>query len=217
MKKCESCDEVHDSKYGSGRFCSPVCARSYSTRDKRIEINEKVKLKLQGLPRKSKICISCSNEFIPKIRRPRKTCSLECLKNIMRLHSGHDKVDWSEVNKKAYKEGKNFISGGTTKWIQYKDIKVQGTYEYKMCEILDSMVENKSIISWEYSTVRIPYIGEDNKKHTYIVDFLVNKKDKKYLIEVKGREIPNDVLKWEAAISLGWDLRVWRKSDIFKK
>ena len=38
----------------------------------------------------------------------------------MRLHSGHDKVDWSEVNKKAYKEGKNFISGGTTKWIQYK-------------------------------------------------------------------------------------------------
>jgi len=214
MKKCESCDNLHDSKYGSGRFCCSVCARSYSTREKRNEINTKIKLKL---PRKEKICISCGNTFVHENRKPRKTCSSGCLRRNPGSYYGHDKVDWSEVNKKAYKEGKNFISGGTTKWIQYKDIKVQGTYEYRMCEILDSMVESKSIVSWEYSTVRIPYIGEDNKKHTYIVDFLVNEKDKKYLIEVKGREISNDVLKWNAAISLGWDLTIWRKSDIFKK
>ena len=40
--KCEYCNEEHKGTYGSGRFCSVKCARGYSTKIKRKEINEKV-------------------------------------------------------------------------------------------------------------------------------------------------------------------------------
>jgi len=45
---CEKCKKDHNGKYGSGRFCSAACARSFSTSNKRKEINEKVSNKLKG-------------------------------------------------------------------------------------------------------------------------------------------------------------------------
>ena len=46
--KCENCEEEHDGKYGSGRFCSSKCARSFSTKSKRDEINVKIGLANKG-------------------------------------------------------------------------------------------------------------------------------------------------------------------------
>jgi len=46
--KCENCGNEHDGFYGSGRFCSSKCARGFSTKAKRKEINEKVSQKLKG-------------------------------------------------------------------------------------------------------------------------------------------------------------------------
>ena len=48
MKTCENCNIEIDGSFGSGRFCSAKCARSFSTKEKRKEINEKVKQKLIG-------------------------------------------------------------------------------------------------------------------------------------------------------------------------
>ncbi len=42
MKTCEYCKSKHNGSYGSGRFCCNKCARSFSTKEKRIEINQKV-------------------------------------------------------------------------------------------------------------------------------------------------------------------------------
>ena len=42
MNKCENCGKEHDGFYGSGRFCTSKCARGFSTKAKRSEINEKV-------------------------------------------------------------------------------------------------------------------------------------------------------------------------------
>jgi 5-methylcytosine-specific restriction endonuclease McrA len=39
---CEKCQKEHDGSYASGRFCSSFCARSYSSFEKREEINRKV-------------------------------------------------------------------------------------------------------------------------------------------------------------------------------
>lgn len=50
--KCEYCSKEHDGKYGSGRFCCQECARGFSTKAKRKEINKKVSKKLS---RKNKI------------------------------------------------------------------------------------------------------------------------------------------------------------------
>lgn len=46
--KCENCETKHTGEYGSGRFCSAKCARGFSTKTKRAEINQKVAEKLSG-------------------------------------------------------------------------------------------------------------------------------------------------------------------------
>lgn len=50
MLNCEKCNKEHDGSFGSGRFCSKYCSRSFSTSLKRKEINEKVRGKLKGRP-----------------------------------------------------------------------------------------------------------------------------------------------------------------------
>ena len=60
--KCENCKIEHSGSYGSGRFCSSKCARGFSTKTKRNEINEKVKNKLKGKIKKHKYCKSCGEE-----------------------------------------------------------------------------------------------------------------------------------------------------------
>lgn len=52
MIKCENCNLIHDGKYASGRFCSSKCARGFSTKSKRSEINQKVSEKLKGITSK---------------------------------------------------------------------------------------------------------------------------------------------------------------------
>lgn len=46
--ECENCKCDHNGSYGSGRFCSSKCARGFSTKEKRQEINERVSQALTG-------------------------------------------------------------------------------------------------------------------------------------------------------------------------
>lgn len=60
--KCKNCNQkkaVKYSKYSNGEFCCRECSRTFSTKDKRAEINEKVSKKLLGR--------IVSNEIIKKI------------------------------------------------------------------------------------------------------------------------------------------------------
>lgn len=75
---CENCSENHSGSYGSGRFCSEQCARGYSTKDNREEINRKVSISLGGEGKKRKtICINCGKQFSKKNKKA-KYCSLNC-------------------------------------------------------------------------------------------------------------------------------------------
>jgi len=47
---CEKCKNDHNGVYGSGRFCSSLCARSFSTVKNRTKINEKISISLTGKP-----------------------------------------------------------------------------------------------------------------------------------------------------------------------
>ena len=47
-RPCEGCACTHYGEYGSGRFCSEKCARSFSSKEKREEINDKVSNTLRG-------------------------------------------------------------------------------------------------------------------------------------------------------------------------
>jgi len=79
--KCEYCCKEHDGSYGSGRFCSVKCARGFSTKFKRKEINEKVSKKLTGSGHSNveNICMNCGNKFIINYaNRHQKYCSKKC-------------------------------------------------------------------------------------------------------------------------------------------
>jgi len=73
---CENCGKEHEGSYGSGRFCSPKCARGFSTLARREEINIKVKKTLTKDPYK-KTCLECNTEFKTK-RKHQIFCSPEC-------------------------------------------------------------------------------------------------------------------------------------------
>lgn len=79
--ECLNCNKEHDGSYGSGKFCSQKCARAFSTKEKREEINKKVSKTLGGTGQTYKyICFYCGKE----IRRTRKNrnnikfCNNEC-------------------------------------------------------------------------------------------------------------------------------------------
>jgi len=70
--KCENCECNHNGEYGSGRFCSSKCARGFSTKSKRKEINVKTSQTLQGRntkleskgKRKPHVCRWCNKAFV---------------------------------------------------------------------------------------------------------------------------------------------------------
>jgi hypothetical protein len=67
---CEYCDEPIVQHYGSGRFCDKVCARGFSTRAKRSEINAKVS-------EKQKTSRNADRMLTPAARAKRQATMLE--------------------------------------------------------------------------------------------------------------------------------------------
>lgn len=81
MNRCENCEQEHSGEYGSGRFCSSKCAKGFSTKNKRQEINEKVSKTLKNSGNDNVIleCVYCKETFIRTYnRRHRKFCSNKC-------------------------------------------------------------------------------------------------------------------------------------------
>jgi hypothetical protein len=78
MNYCEKCGNSHTGGYGSGRFCSIECARGFSTKDKRAEINERVSLKLSVLG--EHVCKRCGQLFDRRSRL-----------------AAHSRIHWTEI------------------------------------------------------------------------------------------------------------------------
>lgn len=142
---CENCLKLHNGKFASGRFCSKECSRGFSTKNKRIEINEKVSLKLQGRPtwtkgkvgtRKGKIgsrnglelierefrkCKKCSNKFKVSINSRKNFCNRSCASSFygkLRAKNGTHNGFPSRKNKAPSFPEKVFIE-----WFNQKNIK----------------------------------------------------------------------------------------------
>ena len=61
--KCENCENVHKCDYGSGRFCSSKCARGFSTKNKREEINDKVSKKITNTKKSNIVKLKMSESM----------------------------------------------------------------------------------------------------------------------------------------------------------
>jgi hypothetical protein len=81
-----------------------------------------------------------------------------------------------------------FIPKNTSKYIgDFNKIICRSLWERKFCKFLD---ENVSILRWSFETLKIPYVSPiDNQIHTYLPDFIVEKKSKNGEIETLIVEI----------------------------
>ena len=163
-------------------FCSRGCANSRRfSKESNKKRSESLKRETNNKWKEShtKICKECNSKF-KTYYKWKEYCSKGC-----KMKSNH--IKWNKTSKEKirnivlnqYKNGKK-IYGGTTKWFNYKDIKVQGTYELRTCFILDKWKEEEKIKYWEYTNDRIEYIGIDNKRHTYLLDFKVFENNKSF-------------------------------------
>jgi DNA-directed RNA polymerase subunit M/transcription elongation factor TFIIS len=216
MKICPKCNNPHEK---SGVFCSRSCANSRGPRTEEFKIKVREKI---TLPRNKTFCMECGTEFIQKkSHNGQKFCSKKCvslknnrLKSIYGL-SDKTKNKMSETRKKMFAEGKINVTGGTTKWLEYKDFKVQGSYELRTCYILDNWKNLGLIKDWKYTNKRITYTNIYGKTATYLLDFkLITNNEKEIFVETKGFIRENDELKWEMCSKLGMTLKVWFLSDI---
>ena len=180
MKRCENCELPIHVKYGSGRFCSSVCARGYSTKAKREQINEKVSKTLTK-PKLKKVCEGCNVIFeIGHNKRHQRYCSPLCSKNNI---SDDTRKKLSMIAAKRASQGK----------LKLQSIKCE--YEFNGVNIkCDSLLERRGlkllvcqydIVSIIRSNIYISY-QHDGKNKTYNPDFILTLADNtKIVLECK--------------------------------
>ena len=142
MNTCENCNNKHDGKYGSGRFCTSKCARGFSTKNKRKEINKKVSKTLSTSLIK-KICINCNNEFhIKQYKHKQNFCSNKCF-GLYRWKNNKYREHMTNIVKKRCNNIKERIrlrnigrlggfgtKGTTSNGIKYQSILEKECFEY---------------------------------------------------------------------------------------
>ncbi len=217
--QCPKCKKIHkkflsecEVKNLKG-YCSYKCSNS---RNHSKKTKEKISNSLQKL--KSRQCKLCGIDFLPRCST-QKYCGLQCSYASVRhkIIESNKNRNASKISKNTYKNGRK-LSGGKTKWIDFKDFKVQGNYELRTCYILEAFKILKKIKDWEYvndTNDRFQYIGIDGKEHTYITDFKVYLHDNSfYYIEVKGYLRKPDKRKIQSVKNLGYKIIVWTLKDI---
>lgn len=170
---CENCGNSHDGSYGSGRFCSAKCSRSFSTKSKRKEINEKVSKKLLGSDRgglkiREFVCIECSKKY-----EARKTVSKFCSRSCGAKHKLKDE----KVKKKISEGRKAYIRKEVEKgtWIGWRTRRFEPSFPERY---ISRLLDEKNI-----------FYEREYRVNRFFADFAFV--DKKIDIEIDGKQHEN--------------------------
>lgn len=186
---CENCGVEHEGLYGSGRFCNIKCARGFSTKAKRKEINEKVSKSFDIIHYEKrsikKYCTFCNGEILTKRKRA-KFCSRSCLaKNNWTKSDYRDRII-SSIHQR--------LEDGTfSGWKERTKDSTSYAEKYFI-----SVFENENIIGYE----------RELKVNRYFIDFAFV--DRMIAVEIDGKQHKelhrkeSDQKKDEVLISLGW-------------
>lgn len=98
MKICENCNTEHNGVYGSGRFCNSKCARAFSTKNKRQDINNKLKGKKLTEEHKKKIGegLRDKQHNLKSVNSILELSSRTITKILLRMNLGCSKCGWNE-------------------------------------------------------------------------------------------------------------------------
>ncbi len=213
--KCENCSNEHDGSYGSGRFCSSKCAKGFSTKSKRQEINKKVSNKLKNsgnLPIK-KICEKCQKEFVVRWKkRNQKFCSLTCSANGRFTDELREHLSL-KLSKIRSDGNFHFNSIKNIFIFNNKEIRCDSLKErYSLEGIIKKFDDN--IIDINRSEIFIKYQYKDKNKY-FNPDFLITLKDnKKILMECKSKISKNKTNKESRPL---YFLTIENKKEAMKK
>ena len=195
------------------KFCSSKCSNGERRGDRHTEESRrKISEALSGRKYVVKYC-KCCNSILED--HSKSVCSSLCRSKRFKLHWTEDKKKTQSLQvSKQYENGKP-VYGGKTKWFDYENLRVQGSYELRACSILDKWKNNGTIANWSYARKRIKYIGLDGNPHTYITDFQITTNSGALcILETKGWIKDTDWLKWESTINQGYTLIVWMKKEL---
>lgn len=213
---CKNCGKEYYgswSRWVQSDFCSKKCARSYSTKIKREEINKKVSKKLSG---RRFIKVKQDNRFkqleikvdlVPcpicgkmlsteQVRRKRLTCSREC---------GQKLGTQKNIANGLYHRNGGFRPGSVrSRWGYYKDIYCASTYE--LVYLIYSLEHNIPIKrNKDYFNYEI-----NNVSKRYLPDFKINET----YIEIKNFPRKEVDIKAEAVIKQGKEIKVLYYKDL---
>lgn len=196
--KCECCQTEHDGSYGSGRFCSEFCSRSFSGKSKRQKIN-KLKGQIKVKEYIDKICPECLSVFTIRnvVRENKKFCSDLCWRkyngrkgglksSVNQQRRSKNEIYFYELCKKQFKNVKHNenIFNGWDADIIIEDFKIavlwNGKWHYEKLKRNHSLiqVQNRDKIKINeikklgYSCYIIKDLGKYNK------DFVENEFNK---------------------------------------
>jgi hypothetical protein len=181
---CEKCGLAHNGDYGSGRFCSARCSRSFSTSKSRKDISEKVSKTLSSRTIFfEKTCPICSAIFkVTRHKVVQKTCSLSCGSKLSNARS--------DVREKLSIARTQAIVDGKT---NFKSIKCN--YMFKETQIrCDSKIEHACLNYFEtfYNPISMKRCAEsiefdDNgQKRRFIPDFIIETFEGVFIVECKS-------------------------------
>lgn len=176
MSNCENCKEPILIKYGSGRFCTEKCSRSFSTSKNREDINKKISLGFikKRSYNKIKICVSCKLEFeVDYKSRDRSCCSRKC---VGVLGGSAKKSNTSKMG--GIRDG-----GGRSRNFEYVSLSGErmklNIEEIEIAKILDS-----SNLRWKRNYNGFAYLNTSGEIRRFYPDFYI--KDLGIYLEYKG-------------------------------
>lgn len=179
---CEKCNKNHIGAYGSGRFCSQQCARSWSTQANRHARNEKIRQALSQ--RVTKKCEHCNND-IQSAKRAQCFCSKSCASQ----SRANDPAFLAKLRKPKYssaKMGGPRPGGGRTKAILYDA--PEGVIKLNAHEIRVANILNSLSVDWIRNVRGFEYVDATGKKRKYYPDFYL--RDYNVYVEYKGWVTP---------------------------
>jgi len=183
---CEKCQAEHDGSYASGRFCSSICAKSFSTFAKRTMINEKIRVKLL---KPKTFCKGCGAQ----LNRPTRSGYGKCC-----IHNSEEYRQKLKNSVKGKCGGYRENSGrGKKGWYNSPiagNVFLQSSWELLYAKYLD-----EQNILWKRNTTRF-YYSDGNKQRYYIPDFYLPNEN--IYIEIKGFKTTLDDFKWNSVKNL---------------
>ena len=131
MKKCEYCGQLHDEKYGVGRFCSKKCAKGYSTFKDDIKETKEIK------------CFLCDKIIIINKRCSAKNAlCLDCKKETYNIKRKEYNKKRQIKRRQTYKQKENNIRiNKKEKFCKTCGKKINKKYDF-CC--------NKCVVEWKY-------------------------------------------------------------------